>query len=275
MSASSWNSLARASAMQKWRKQSSVMGSGMTQRIVEAANVGPGMAVLDVACGSGEPAISVASLMAGTGSVMGIDVSSEALKIATERATSRGLTNISFREADAHQLPFPDASFDRITCRLGVMFFADPQRAFREMRRLLKPRGSVALVTWGPFESQPYFQTTIGIILREVPGTPIPPSGASMFRFGVSGSVARELEATGFRDATDELQTVPWTWPGPPEQVWEYFQEATVPFRSLLDSIPATARERVDAAVIGEIAKYYDGRQINFTATINLATARA
>jgi len=270
-----WNSLARANAAQKWRKQSAVMGSAMTEAIVEAADVHPGMSVLDIACGTGEPAISIASLLAGTGSVTGIDLSPGPLKIAEHRAAGRVLTNISFRQSDAHHLPFSDHVFDRITSRLGIMFFSDPPRVFREMHRVLKPGGSVALVAWGPFETQPYFQSTIGTIVREVEGATVPASGASMFRFGARGSIARELQAAGFRDCTDELKSVPWVWPGPPEEVWEYFQESTVPFRPLIDGIPPALRGRVQAAVLEEVAGHYDGNQVSFTATMNLARAVA
>lgn len=109
------------------------MGSDMTQAIVEAATVQPGMRVLDIACGTGEPAISLAALLAGKGEVVGVDVSPAPLKIAEERALQRGLANASFQQADAHELPFPDNSFDRITSRLGVMFFSDLPRALSEM----------------------------------------------------------------------------------------------------------------------------------------------
>ena len=197
MSASpNWNSFARANAAQKWRKQSATMGSALTEAIVQAADLHPGMAVLDVACGTGEPAISIGSSLAGTGSIIGIDISSEPLKIAEQRATTRGLKNVSFQQADAHQLPFADATFDRITSRLGIMFFADTPRVFREMHRVIKPGGSVALVAWGPFENQPYFHSAIATIVREVPGAVVPETGASMFRYAEPGSVARELEVS-------------------------------------------------------------------------------
>src|SRR5260221_2086470 len=89
-----WNSLSRAHASQKWRKQSASMGRDMTQAIVEAAHVSPGMNILDVACGSGEPAISLATLLEGNGDVLGVDISTEPLKIAEERAAQRGLHNV-------------------------------------------------------------------------------------------------------------------------------------------------------------------------------------
>jgi ubiquinone/menaquinone biosynthesis C-methylase UbiE len=171
-----WNSFGRANASQKWRRQSAAMGNDMTAALVEAAHVRPGMRVLDIACGTGEPAISIAQLLAGDGEVLGVDISPAPLKIAEERAAQRGLTNASFKQADAHRLPFADGSFDCITSRLGVMFFSELPRALREMRRVLKPTGRAILLVWGPMD-QPYFQTTIGTVLRMLPNAVTPESG--------------------------------------------------------------------------------------------------
>ena len=266
-----WNSFGRANASQKWRRQSAAMGSDMTQAIVEAATVQPGMRVLDIACGTGEPAISLAALLAGSGEVVGIDVSPAPLKIAEERALQRGLTNASFQQADAHKLPFPDNSFDRITSRLGVMFFSDLPRALSEMQRVLKPGGRAVLLVWGPMD-QPYFHTTIGTLMRMLQGAVIPESG-KMFAFADKGKLAEALRQAGFSQAKEESVTVPWTWLGTPEEVWQYFQDVAIPFASFLQSIPAARRAETDAAVIKAISQYSDGTGIKFTATVNIAVA--
>src|SRR5271157_3208819 len=162
---SEWNAFARAQAAQRWKRQSAAMGRQMTEAIVADAKVEPGMTVLDVACGTGEPAISLAMLLKDSGLVVGIDVSSQPLKMAAQRARDRGLRNLGFQQADVHHLPLADGCFDRVTCRLGVMFFSDVARALAEMRRVLKPGGRVTLLAWGPMQ-QPYFESTIGVILR-------------------------------------------------------------------------------------------------------------
>jgi ubiquinone/menaquinone biosynthesis C-methylase UbiE len=267
-----WNSFGRANASQKWRRQSAVMGNDMTRAIVEAAQVQPGMRALDIACGAGEPAISIAQLLVGGGDVVGIDISPSPLKIAAERATQRGLSNVTFQQADAHQLPFADNSFDRITSRLGVMFFSDLPRALNEMRRVLKPAGRAILLVWGSMD-QPYFQTTIGTILRMLPAAIVPESGRKMFALGNNGVLSHALRQAGFSQAEEELVTVPWTWMGTPEEVWEYFQDVTVPFASFLQSIPAERRDEIDAEVVKAISRYYDGTSIKFTATVNIAIA--
>jgi ubiquinone/menaquinone biosynthesis C-methylase UbiE len=267
-----WNSFGRANASQKWRRQSAAMGNDMTLAIVAAAQVQPGMRVLDIACGTGEPAISLATALAGGGEVVGVDISPAPLKIAEERAIQRSLTNATFQQADAHELPFPDNSFDRITSRLGVMFFSDLPRALSEMRRVLRPTGRAILLVWGPVD-QPYFQTTIGIVLRLLSGAVTPESGRKMFALGDEGVLSQALLQAGFSQVNEELVTVPWTWMGTPEEVWEYFQDVTVPFASLIQSIPVDHRDEIDAAVLKAISKYYDGTSIKFTATVNIAVA--
>lgn len=267
-----WNSFGRANASQKWRRQSAVMGNDMTLAIVAAVRVRPGMRVLDIACGTGEPAISLATELAGGGEVVGVDISPTPLKIAGERATQRGLSNVTFQQADAHELPFADNTFDRITSRLGVMFFSDLQRALSEMRRVLKPTGRAILLVWGPMD-QPYFQTTIGTILRMLPAAIVPESGRKMFALGNKGVLSQALRQAGFSQVKEELVTVPWTWMGTPEEVWEYFQDVTVPFASLIQSIPADRRDEIDAEVVKAISQYYDGTSIKFTATVNITVA--
>ena len=267
-----WNSFGRANASQKWRRQSAAMGNDMTRAIVEAAQVRSGMRVLDIACGTGEPAISIAQLLAGGGDVVGVDISPAPLKIAEERAIQRGLTNATFQQADAHHLPFADNSFDCITSRLGVMFFSDLPRALSEMRRVLKPAGRAILLVWGPM-NQPYFQTMIGTILRMLPNAVTPESGRKMFALGDEGVLSQAMLQAGFSQVNEEHVTVPWTWIGTPDEVWEYFHDVTVPFASLLQSIPAERRPEIDAAVLKAISQYYDGTSIKFTATVNIAIA--
>lgn len=269
-----WNAFARVNAAQRWRQQSAAMGRHMTERIVAEAQVEPGLRVLDVACGTGEPAISIALLLKGAGLVFGIDISPEPLRVAAQRARERRLVNVSFQQADVHSLPFADGSFDRVTSRLGVMFFSDLPRALCEMHRVLKPGGRVTLLAWGPME-QPYFKSTIGTILRAAPGSALPASGKQMFRFGQPGALAAALQQAGFSGIEEAFPVVPWSWPGAPEEVWDYFQEVTVPFKPLFAAIPEEKRGMVKAEVLREIGRFYDGAEVNFTATICLASARA
>jgi ubiquinone/menaquinone biosynthesis C-methylase UbiE len=266
-----WNSFARANASERWKKLSAAMGSDVTRALVTEARITPGLTVLDVASGTGEPAISIACAMNGTGSVIATDISEGPLKIAQQRAKQRELTNIEFQKADAMALPFGDVSFDRITSRLGVMFFPDPRKAVQEFHRVLKCGGQVSLLAWGSID-QPYFATTVGTVQRLLE-KPFPESGKKMFKFADPQSLRALYEEAGFKEINVRSVDVDWTWPGSPEDLWDYFQDVTVPFKPLLDAIPAERKSEVDAEVVREISRYSDGKQIEFGASIVLATA--
>lgn len=269
---SSWGSAFRLAASQRWRRQSAAMGTGVTQAIVQLAAALPGMQVLDLACGTGEPAISLATQVGPQGHVVGIDINAELLEVARDRAQQRARSNAEFRQADAHALPFASETFDLITSRFGVMFFEDVARALGEARRVLRPRGRIALLAWGPFE-QPYFLTTIAIVRRHVTASTLQPGTLNMFRFSQPGSLTAALKQSGFTRIEERTVTVPWSWPGPPEEVWQYFREITVPFRPLLASIPPDKAEQVNAEVVAAVSRHYDGKQVNFTADVVLASA--
>src|SRR5260370_3140316 len=121
------------------------------------------------------------------------------ISLAEELARKKSLANIEFREASAEELPFPDESYDALTCRFGIMFFPDLPKALRECFRVLKPGGRAAFVAWGKKE-QPFFTATAGIVLKHVPVPPPPPDpdGPSPFMFGERGRVPRALAAAGF-----------------------------------------------------------------------------
>ncbi len=269
-----WNSFARLNAGERFRAQSAEMGAAVTAAVVEAAAVtGPEMhvgRVLDVACGSGEPSISIAALLRTKGQVVGIDTSEGPLEVARERARQRGLKNVEYLQADVHALPFADQSFDRVTSRLGLMFFSELRKALSEMHRVLKPGGRVALLTWGAME-QPYFESTIGTVRRVRPGLEIPAAARAMFKFGVPGTLTALLAEAGFRKIDERVRGLRWDWHGTPEEMWDYFRSVTVPFRALMEKVEGDAE--VDRAVLAALGDRFDGEYVRFEAEMVVVTA--
>src|SRR5690349_24814466 len=191
---SQWGASYRLIAAEKWKAKSAAMGREVTRQLVAFADPKPGMKVLDLASGTGEPAISLASQVGPTGHVTAFDLSADLLEIAANRAADRSLSTFSIQQGDAHALPFADQCFDLATCRFGVMFFADLGRALGELRRVLKPGGRACFVAWGPFE-QPYWQNTMGLVHRRVGGALLDPGSAGMFRFAAPGTLSEALRA--------------------------------------------------------------------------------
>lgn len=268
-----WDSFARLNAGERFKAQSAEMGAVVTEAIVEAALGGEivrDMHVLDVACGSGEPSISIAARLREIGRVTGVDTAGEPLKVAQDRARKRGLENVEYLQADVHALPFEDCSFDCVSSRLGVMFFGDTAKALGEIGRVLKVGGRVALLAWGGME-QPYFDTTIGTVRRMRPELEIPAAARLMFKFGETGTLSRALRDAGFVSVTEQLHKLKWDWHGSPAEMWDYFRGVTVPFRALLEKVDGD--EEVDRAVLTALGERYDGEYVKFDAEMVVATA--
>jgi ubiquinone/menaquinone biosynthesis C-methylase UbiE len=269
-----WGSSFRLVAAEKWKAKSAAMGGTVTNALVEYSRPLPGMRVVDLASGTGEPAISLAQRVGPNGSVTAVDQSSELLDIAAGRARNKKLSNFTIQQADAHLLPFADQSFDLATCRFGVMFFGDPQRALRELRRVLKPGARACFAAWGPLE-QPYWQTTMKIVHRHAGGSMLPPGAADPFRFAAAGSLSEVLSAAGFRDVEESTQNLPWTWPGDAEEVFEYVCQVSAPFRPMLERVPADQWPVIRVEAKAAIERYRVGDEIRFGADIVLASGRA
>jgi SAM-dependent methyltransferase len=270
-SSSQWGASQRLIASEKWKAKSGAMGRAVTEALVEVAQPQPGMKILDLASGTGEPAITLASRVGREGHVTALDQSAELLQIAAERAHERGLTNLSIRQADAHELPFPPESFHLATCRFGVMFFGDCNQALKELHRVLKPGGRACFVAWGPFE-QPYFLATMGVVATHVGGPTLVAGGPNPFKFAHPGSLSSALRGAGFEGVKEETRTLPWTWPGTVEEVWEYARSVAAPFRPLLERVPTEKWDQINSEVHATIRPYAEGEYVKFGAVVVLAS---
>ncbi len=268
-----WGTQYRLVAAEKWKTKSAAMGQSVTDALVEYAQPAPGMQVLDLASGSGEPAISLASRVGRHGHVTALDLSADLLEIAGKRARARELNNFTTQQADAHSLPFPDDSFDLATSRFGVMFFRDPRLAFRELRRVLRPAARACFLAWGSFD-QPYWQSMMGVVHRHVGGPLLQPGGPDPFRFAAPGSLSEILRSAGYNAIEEETKTLPWTWPGPVEEVWEQVQAVAVPFRPMLERVPEDQWPQIHAEVHAAVRQYSDGEKIAFGASVVLASGK-
>src|SRR5438445_4442820 len=114
-----WGSSYRLVAAEKWKVKSTAMGAAVTQALIDYASPQSGMKVLDLASGTGEPAIGLASRVGSDGQVTALDLSAELLLIAEERARQCGLQDFSTCEADAPGSPVRDRDLDLVTCRCG------------------------------------------------------------------------------------------------------------------------------------------------------------
>jgi len=162
--------------------------------LLDAAAVGIGHTVLDVACGTGVVAAAAAERVGPSGAVTGVDINPGMIAVA---ARTRG---VRWAQADAARLPFPDGGFDRVLCQAGLQFVPDRLGALREMRRVLRPGGRVALLVWRALHHSPGF-AALADALQAVVG---PEAAAVMRAPFVFGDDPRPLvtllDSAGFGD---------------------------------------------------------------------------
>src|SRR5262245_4718158 len=130
-------------------------------RLVEAVGIREGMRVLDVACGTGAATRLAADRVGPSGSVVGLDANESMLTVAR-----RVCDDVEWRRGDASALPFPDDSFDVVTCQAGLMFFPDPDGALLEMARAVVPDGRVGVQVWDRREDQPAYDPFNEVVER-------------------------------------------------------------------------------------------------------------
>jgi ubiquinone/menaquinone biosynthesis C-methylase UbiE len=139
------------------------------RRTVERLNLPPGAQVLDVACGTGASAIAAAQTVGPSGKVLALDLADRLLELGRAKAQKLGLTNIEFRAADMEHANLADESFDAVVCVFGIFFLPDMPRAMRELWRMVRTGGRLAITTWGPRMLEPGSSAFWDAVGRERP----------------------------------------------------------------------------------------------------------
>jgi SAM-dependent methyltransferase len=268
-----WTGEKTVAGWRKWHAHIAAFTRGATEAILEAAQLRPGLRVLDLASGVGDPALSIAAQVAPSGRVTATDLGPGMISLAEELARKQGIANIEFREANAESLPFADASYDVLTCRFGIMFFPDLAKALGECFRVLKPGGRVAFVAWG-IKEQPFFTTTAGVLLKHVPVPPPPPDpdAPNLFMFGERGRLRRALESAGFRDVHEEDRIVPGRWAGSLEEYWQQFSEIAAPFRPLVEQLTPLKKAAAVVEILAALRKFWNGKELILPLEIVIGT---
>ena len=139
------------------------------KRTVTNLNLQAGAKVLDVGCGTGASALPAAEIVGPRGFVVGVDLSVRMLDRARAKATERGLRNVEFRLADMTSLDYPDGHFDAVVSVFSIFFVPDMEGLVRELWRIVRPGGKLAVTTWGPRIFEPAYSRWQTAIKRERP----------------------------------------------------------------------------------------------------------
>lgn len=244
-----------------WKKWDDLMMDflkPMGDEIIRQLNLKDTDVVLDVAAGTGEPGLTIASKLK-SGKVIITDLAEDMLAIARENAAKRGIKNIETRACDVCELPFADNTFDAVSCRFGFMFFPDMLLAAKEMVRVLKPGGRIATSVWNVPEKN-FWVTAIGGTINRNMQLPAPPPGApGMFRCAESGLIQNLFKQAGLKN-TSEKEVTGKLKSGTVDVYWNMLTEVAAPFVAALGKADDAMKEKIREEVFQAVnQKYPDG----------------
>lgn len=252
----SWNKF--SPGWKKWDALTMDFIKPMGDEIIRLINPKGEDMVLDIAAGTGEPGLTIATMLNG-GKVILTDLSEGMLEIARENAEKRGITNIETHVCDVSELPFADNTFDAISCRFGFMFFPDMLLAAKEMVRVLKPGGRIAIAVWGVPEKNFWVTAIMETIQKNMDLPTPPPDAPGMFRCAKDGFISDLFSKAGLKNIS--VKEVNGKLKCKTTDVyWDMMNEIGAPIVAALSKADDKMKEKIKREVYQAVnEKYPDG----------------
>jgi SAM-dependent methyltransferase len=248
-------------------------GRRLTERMLAVTSPLPGQRVLELACGAGDVGLAAAELVAPGGEVVLSDAVPEMTAIAARRAAARGVDSVRTSVYDVERIAEPDASFDVVVCREGLMFAPDPGRAAAEIGRVLRPGGRFAVAVWGPRARNPW----LGIVLDATSaqlGAPFPPPGIpGPFALEDADRLAALLTDAGLADVAVEEIEVP-LHAASAQEWWTRTCALAGPLAKVLAALPPAAADGIRADALAAAAAFEDDGGLTVPGVTLLASGR-
>jgi len=237
-----------------WGKYDPLMrtwAAPVTERMIALAAIREGSRVLDIACGAGEPALTIAERVGPGGAVLATDFVEEMIGYARSKAQARSLSNIEFRCVDGEVIDEMKNSFDAVTMRWGLMFMPDPVKCMHCANSALKPGGKAVISVWTEAANNPFVTVPLGVLKRHM-DVPTPPPGApGIFALADPDRLHAIFAEAGFSDVTIEQVSLPMADFSTGAEYDVFIRGLAGPVASLFAQLPADTQ----AIVKQEIAR--------------------
>jgi ubiquinone/menaquinone biosynthesis C-methylase UbiE len=250
-----------------WEKHRDIirqMFAPVTQALIEAARIGTGHTVLDVAAGPGEPALTIAALVGPEGKVCGIDPAPEMVDAARRAADQLEFRNAQFEVATADRLPFAADTFDAAVSRFGVMFFPSPVDGVREILRVLKPGRRLAFAVWSSADSNPFHYVLARIMDRFVESPPPAPDAPDPFRFAAPGKLRAVLAEAGVVAPSERVLQFNIQASISAEDFWTLRSEMSEKLREKLATLSREQVSEVKRQMLEAVRRYSTAGVVSF-----------
>jgi len=245
-------------AAESWFRWSPTLNQWLgnaTEIMLDMAGISTGHRVLDVAAGAGEQSITIAKKVGTIGYVLATDISSNILEFAQQMAKQAGLENIETKVMDGENLNIPDATFDAVISRVGLIYFPDQQRALKEMLRVLKPGGKVAAIVYSTPEKNKFFSVPVSIIRNRAKLPPPLPGQPGPFSLGAEGVIEKSFRQAGFINVKSVLVDSPLIMPVAKDCV-RFERESFGALHQMLSGLSDTEKQAVWEEIEQELKKF-------------------
>lgn len=244
-----------AEAWYRWEPTISDWLGQATELMLDMAGVTTGKHVLDVAAGAGEQSIRIAQRVGPTGYVLATDISPNILAFAEKTAQGAGFNNVETRVMDGENLELPDAAFDAVISRVGLIYFPDQQKALTGMRRVLKDGGKKAAMVYSTPEQNQFFSIPVSIIRRRAQLPPPHPGQPGPFSLGSPGVLEDAYRKAGFHDVRTYLVQAPLRMPSAAECV-RFERESFGALHQMMSGLTEAEREAAWEEIERELRKF-------------------
>lgn len=253
-----WNTF--SAGWKKWDRFNMAFLKPVGDEMIRALSPAKGDQILDIAGGTGEPGITMAGMI-GDGKVIATDISSGMMEVARENAHKKAVSNYSIQYGDACNLPFAAEQFDKLSCRMGLMFFPNLQLAADEMIRVLKAGGKLSVSVWAEAAHNPWITAMMGTLSRHF-DTPAPaPDAPAMFRCSEPGLIRGLLKNAGLKNISEQRVSGKINF-GPPEAYWLNMMDLAAPVVHAMVKASPEQKKIVRADLFNLLAELSPGDQV-------------
>ncbi|CAE6756573.1 MAG: methyltransferase domain-containing protein [Nitrospira sp.] len=266
-----WNRV--APGWDKWDQFFNRTMAFINHRLVADARVRPGLRVLDLGSGTGYPAILAGEVVGAEGTVIGIDLAESMLAVATRKAKTLGLQQVSFRTGDVTSLPFETGSIDAVISRFCLMFLPDIPKAAGEIARVLKPGGYVAAAVWSSPDKNPFIRIPMDIIKSITPLPPPDPEAPGIFRLAKPGDLAGMLQRAGLTPLDDEEFTAEVAYESG-EEFFRGLMDIAAPIQNLFAQLTPAQQVEAEQGIIKAVNDYRGPQGVALPIAVRIVSAR-
>lgn len=259
-----WNKF--SGGWKKWNDFTMNFLKPMGDAIIKSLEIKSNDVVLDIASGTGEPAFSIAAIVKN-GEVYATDLADQMLDVAREYADENEINNIEFKVADISDLPFKDNFFNKVSCRMGFMFFPDMQLAANEMFRVCKTDGKFATSVWAAPENNEWVTAIMKVLSNNIEMPQPVPGAPGMFRCAKPGLIKDLFENAGFKNVKEENISGEVEYDSV-DEYWNMMNEVAAPVVGALSK----ADELVTNKIKNELYGYCNNKLKNGHLTMNYAS---